>query len=517
MSFPVLRGAAYSLIHAPSILKDHGSTQSLERQLDPKSEYLKTLDKHLRTYEEVLAYPPNQAFIGNLTPEELGELERPWLEHPVSKAPRTGPYGEVWSEAEFLGWVKVVDTFDLVMLTKAFTREAKELLEGHPLVGPEDLERLGDGAEPASVSELVEKGRAEAVRLGKDLVGCVKRAHELDPNLNAHVMLENLVAKASAVMVLRQLFPTSGVEPSSVEYLIECSEEACGDMNQRGGGNFAKAVGEFSGCVNATGSDIRNFCAAPAHSMLVAASLVKAGVFSSVAIVGGGSVAKLGMNGKEHVKKGLPILEDVLGAFAVLVTADDGVSPSIRTDIVGRQTIGLSSAPQKVVEAVVAEPLYRVGLKVADVDKFAPELQNPEVTVPAGAGDVTNNNLKLIGALAVMKGELSREELPAFVARHGFPGYAPTQGHIPSGVPYLGPARDHIMAGRMRRVMVIGKGSLFLGRMTNLFDGLSFVVEANEGRLAAKEEPGLAKDEVRRLVAEALRDVAGRLTGGEMT
>ena len=81
----------------------------------------------------------------------------------------------------------------------------------------------------------------------------------------------------------------------------------------------------------------------------------------------------------------------------------------------------------------------------------------------------------------------------------------------------MGPARDHIMAGRMRRVMVIGKGSLFLGRMTNLFDGLSFVVEANEGRPAAKEEPGLAKDEVRRLVAEALRDVAGRLTGGEMT
>lgn len=514
MAFPVLRGSAYSLIHATSILKDHGTTQTLERRLNPDSGYLKDLDKHLRTYEEVLAYPPNQTYIGNLTPEELDGVPRPWIEHPVSKAPRRGRYGEIWSEGEFVGWLKIVDTFDLVLLTEAFSAEVSGLLKAHPLIGSSDIERIGEGAKPEAVAKLLEEGKAEAIRLGGKLVGCVKRAHELDPNLKAHVILENLVAKASAVMALRQLFENAGVEAASVEYLIECSEEACGDMNQRGGGNFAKAIGEFAGCVNATGSDIRNFCAAPAHSVVVAASLVQTGVFSSVAIVGGGSVAKLGMNGKEHVKKGLPVLEDVLGAFAVLVTADDGVSPRIRTDAVGRQTIGLSSAPQKVVEAVVAEPLYRVGLKVTDVDKFAPELQNPEITVPAGAGDVTNNNLKLIGAMAVMKGELSREELPAFVERHGFPGYAPTQGHIPSGVPYMGPARDHILAGRIKRAMIIGKGSLFLGRMTNLFDGLSFLIEANDGQ-PASEEPSLSKEEIRKVVAEALREVAGRLTAGD--
>ena len=510
MTFPVLRGAAYSLIHAPSVLKDHGSTQTMERRLDPDSAYLREIDKRLRAYEEVLAYPPNQTYIGNLTPEELGEAPQPWLEHPVSKAPRAGRYGEIWPESELLGWMKVVDTFDLVQLTRAFTAEVRDALEAHPLVTPDDLERLGEGEEPEAVASVVDGGQAEPLRLGAKLAGCVKRAHEFDPNLTAHVMLENLVAKATAVVVLRQLFLNAELEPASVEYLIECSEEACGDMNQRGGGNFAKAIGEFAGCVNATGSDLRNFCAAPAHAIVVAASLVQAGVFSSVAVIGGGSVAKLGMNGKEHVKKGLPVLEDVLGAFAVLVAADDGANPWIRTDMVGRQSIGLSSAPQKVVEAVVAEPLDRVGLKVADVDVFAPELQNPEITVPAGAGDVTTNNLKLIGALAVMRGELAREELPAFVARHGFPGYAPTQGHIPSGVPYLGPARDAILAGRIRRAMVIGKGSLFLGRMTNLFDGLSFVVEENGGGLVA-EEPRLDKEEVRRMVAEALREVAGRL------
>jgi len=46
-----------------------------------------------------------------------------------------------------------------------------------------------------------------------------------------------------------------------------------------------------------------------------------------VAVVAGGATAKLGMNAKEHVKKGVPLLEDVLGGFAVLISENDGVSP----------------------------------------------------------------------------------------------------------------------------------------------------------------------------------------------
>ena len=42
------------------------------------------------------------------------------------------------------------------------------------------------------------------------------------------------------------------------------------------------------------------------------------------------------------------------------------------------------------------------------------------------------------------------------------------------------------MDGKMKRVMVIGKGSLFLGRMTNLFDGVSFVIQANSGAEKAR-------------------------------
>ena len=57
--------------------------------------------------------------------------------------------------------------------------------------------------------------------------------------------------------------------------------------------------------------------------------------------------------------------------------------------------------------------------------------------------------------------------------------------------------------------MVIGKGSLFLGRMTNLFDGCSIIVEKNPG--LAEEAGAVSKEEVKSLVAEALKDFASYL------
>jgi len=70
----------------------------------------------------------------------------------------------------------------------------------------------------------------------------------------------------------------------------------------------------------------------------------------------------------------------------------------------------------------------------------------------------------------------------------------------------------------MRRAQIIGKGSLFLGRMTNLFDGVSFLFEKNEGRPEEKaqiEQCGAvaveSRDELRKIMAEALREVAQSL------
>jgi betaine reductase len=37
------------------------------------------------------------------------------------------------------------------------------------------------------------------------------------------------------------------------------------------------------------------------------------------------------------------------------------------------------------------------------------------------------------------------------------------------------------MNGEIENAMFIGKGSLFLGKMTTLSDGMSFLIEKNEG------------------------------------
>jgi betaine reductase len=163
---------------------------------------------------------------------------------------------------------------------------------------------------------------------------------------------------------------------------------------------------------------------------------------------------------------------------AALVGRDDGVSPRLRLDGVGRHRIGAGSSQQAILEALVVEPLERLGRRLTDVDKYATELQNPEITLPADRGDVARQNYRLIGALAARRGEIGPADLDQFVRAHGMPGYAPTQGHIPSAVPYLPWARDGMLDGTLRSALFLGKGSLFLGRMTNLADGASLLVEA---------------------------------------
>jgi hypothetical protein len=70
------------------------------------------------------------------------------------------------------------------------------------------------------------------------------------------------------------------------------------------------------------------------------------------------------------------------------------------------------------------------------------------------------------------------------------------------------------MAGEIKRVMLIGKGSLFLGRMTDLFDGVSLVIESHE--IVPAEAGGsmsALKEEIITSLAEVLETAADRLAG----
>jgi hypothetical protein len=214
--------------------------------------------------------------------------------------------------------------------------------------------------------------------------------------------------------------------------------------------------------------------------MIHGASLIQSGVCRKVAVVAGGSLAKLGMKFESHLKNGMPILEDVLGSFAVVLGPARPGEPCLRLDSVAFHPVRAGASPQAMAEFLAEKPLAKLGRALTDVDRYAVELHNPEITIPSGSGDVPRTNYLTLAALAVMRGLIRKDQMEDFVRNRGMIGYAPTQGHIPSALAYLGHALDALGKGEIKNAMFISKGSLFLGRMTQLSDGCSFLVDRGE-------------------------------------
>ena len=480
---PVVKGVSYFLAHVPSMVR-YGSKPS--REIEKGQSLLTPILGHLSTYDKAVAYPPNQVFIGNLDPDDLlHTIPTPWYQNPISKASRWGAFGEIMPEEEFYGMMKISDEFHMLLLEEDFVKEVAAKLKSHPLFNADDLQRLGEGIPLEQIKERLSKEDSIPVYVGGDqLVGLFRRPQgggaEEDVNLAPDILTENIAARASGVMALRHLIDKTG-EAEKIDYLLGCGEEAIGDRYQRGGGNLAKAIGQLCGCAKATGSDIKAFCCAPIHAMVLAAGLVTSHIYDNVVVVGGGSFAKLGMKFQGHLRRDMLILEDVLAATAVWIGQDDGKSPVIRLDSIGKHEISSGSAQQAIFEKLVVEPLDRLGLKLTEVDKYATEMHNPEITEPQGSGNVPRTNYRTIGSFAVLRNEIPREDLDRFVEVHGMPGFSPTQGHIPSAMPVMGHSLRKMMAGEMKNTMFLAKGSLFLGRVTQLADGISFLLEKNDG------------------------------------
>ena len=476
----VVKECAYALVHVPNFVR-YGSKPIRDITLDggPGGGLEQKIYSHVRTFEDAVSYPPNQVFIGNMHPDELNDVAQPWYGHPVKDARKNGPFGEIMPEDQFYGWLKIADDFDLVWLTADFIERIRDRVAAHPLLTEQDLKKLGNGIAPGKISESVEKEAALPLYYEGQIIGCVRRDHDSDDTLKAHVLMENLMTKASGALVLRHLLKRAGEKPEEIDFLVSCSEDAVGDRYNRGGGSLSKAIGEMCRCVNASGHDVKAFCAAPIHAIVAAAAHVEAGVYDQVVVVGGGCLAKIGMKYAGHLKNNMPILEDVLGAIAFLITKDDGVSPVIRLDCVGKHNIGASSNQQDIMMSLIVKPLDKIGMRMLDIEKYATEMHNPEVTLPAGSGNTPLQNYRIMGALAAIRKEIPRTEIDKFVKERGMPGFSPTQGHVPAAVPFLGHALGELKMGRMRNTMFVAKGSLFLGRMSQLSDGLSFLLEAN--------------------------------------
>jgi betaine reductase len=311
------------------------------------------------------------------------------------------------------------------------------------------------------------------------VVGAIVGGHELDESLTARVLLENLSIKAGGVHATRDVLRRGDLDPASITHAIGCGEEAVGDRYQRGGGNMAKAIAEACGLERASAIDVKSFCAAPVHAIVLAAALIEARIEERVLVVAGGSLAKLGMKFEGALANGFPILEDVLaGAAIVLEPADGANGPVVRTDAIGRMPIDAGETPQAQLGALVGRPLDAMRLPITGVDTYATEVHNPEITEPQGGGDVADRNYKMLAGIGVVRGELARGDIPGFARAHGMPGFAPTQGHIASAIPWLPHALTAMRAGAQRRTMLLAKGSLFLGRLTRQWDGVSVTLEA---------------------------------------
>ncbi|GHS96482.1 betaine reductase [Synergistales bacterium] len=508
MSSVGIKSYAYCLNHVPEIGLRYGSTPFTEREEKGESEFLASLPSHVQSWEKAASYAPNLTYIGALSYDEFEAAKTPWIENYLPEPKRYGKYGEIMPEDEFLGLMTLCDVFDLVWLEKSFGESVKAKLLKDPIMTEAIVARLKGLHELAEIEAEVKDKKARALYFGGKVVGCVRSGHSVDDCLFAYVLMENLACKAGGVLALLHLIKNAGIKPEDIDFVIECSEEGAGDMNQRAGGNFAKAVAEIAGCLNASGVDVRGFCAGPVNAIIAGASQVAAGARKNCVVLAGGAIPKLYMNSRDHAKKNLPALEDCLGNFAVLLVPDDGTNPVIRLDALGKHSVGAGASPQAITSALTYEPLALIGLSFKDVDKFAAELQIPEITLPAGAGDVPLANAKMIAALAVMKKSIEKADMDAFIKARGTIGFAHTQGHIPSGVPFIGIACDSIRAGHMKRAMIIGKGSLFLARLTNLADGGSFIIEASSG---GSSGGSVTKEDVKALILEALSEIAGKL------
>lgn len=486
--FPVFKNCAYCLSHVPDLVP-YGSKPYREIAQNAATET--ALNAHLRSFEKAVCYPPNQTFIGNYSPDDLAAIPRPWFEKSAdpgqASAIKVGKFGEILDQETFFALLKLADQLipPLFSTDRETLQKLHKCLVDHPLLNDfsQSFSVLPAGLEKPPGEKI--SSQVLPLRVGKDVYGIfsgdLRSEGRDDENLVARYLLENLCTKASGALALKWLLHREDIGPEQIDFLISCGEEACGDRYQRGGGGMAKSIGEMCGCINASGMDIKNFCAAPASALVTASALVQAGVFKKIVVVGGGSLAKLGMKFQSFLDHKMQILDDNLASIAFLVTQNDGVSPIIRLEegAIGKVPIRASTSDESVFRHYLLKPLESLGLQCTDVDKYALELQNPEIMEFAGSGDVAKKNYRKIAAMAVMAKQLDKKNMDNWIAQVGMPGFAPTQGHIPSAMPYIGHAMEAMRKGKINRAMFLSRASIFLNRCTNLLDGVSFILERN--------------------------------------
>ncbi|HBJ31514.1 MAG TPA: glycine reductase, partial [Dehalococcoidia bacterium] len=109
---PVIMGVRYFLAHAPGLVRN-GHKPSVDISRTPS--VTEDIASHLRTFENAVGYPPNRAYLGDIFPDQLRDIDRPWFQH-NGTSERRQRHGDIMPEAELLGMLKISDVFDSVWL-----------------------------------------------------------------------------------------------------------------------------------------------------------------------------------------------------------------------------------------------------------------------------------------------------------------------------------------------------------------------------------------------------------------
>ena len=107
----VIKSAGYILAHTPDMVLYNGTTQTTERIVNPDSEYLKELPSHIRSFDQVLSYWPNQVYIGNKHPDDLAQGAQPWCDKTCDGTDRYGNFGQIMPQEAFLRLTQACDVF----------------------------------------------------------------------------------------------------------------------------------------------------------------------------------------------------------------------------------------------------------------------------------------------------------------------------------------------------------------------------------------------------------------------
>ena len=194
---PVIRAARLALAHVPDLVL---SGSKPRRELAVAPELRPALRAHLRPFDAAVTYPPHQVMLGNLSPESLRDISRPWHLQPLKASRCEGPAGFLVDEPTLYAWLARADTANLILWNNCFVPQIEPELENA---------RIKTGPSDSLARTLTDGG--EALYGGDDEpVGVVLPAQPQDDSLAAPVLLENLAAKATGAMALHHLLKECG-------------------------------------------------------------------------------------------------------------------------------------------------------------------------------------------------------------------------------------------------------------------------------------------------------------------